>query len=247
MFDQESTMVTDGGWKPQRSLDARSRRAKAAKIAALIEKRRPLAGADLLEIGTGAGIIATLLAEEVGPAGRVVSVDVDDLRTVHEGYEFHLVDGVELPFPDESFDVVVSNHTIEHVGAEDEQLTHLREIARVLRPDGVGYLASPTRWALVEPHFKVPLLSWLPPAQRTPVLRLTGRGRVYDINPRTRAGMLSLIERAGLRATDVTLEALRTTADIEQSRVARTAAALPDGALSAVRGALPTMVFLIAK
>lgn len=240
-------MVTEGGWKPKRSLDEASRRAKAAKIATLVERRRPLAGADLLEIGTGAGIISALLAERVGPSGRVVSVDVDDLRTVQEGYEFHLVDGVELPFPDESFDVVVSNHTIEHVGAEDEQLTHLREIARVLRPDGVGYLASPTRWALVEPHFKVPLLSWLPPPQRTRALRLARRGSVYDINPRTRSEMLALVEQAGLRATDVTVDAVRATADVEQGGVARTAAALPDRALTMVRGAIPTMVFLLER
>jgi hypothetical protein len=42
-------MVTEGGWKPKRSLDVESRRAKAAKIATIVEPRRPLAGADLLE------------------------------------------------------------------------------------------------------------------------------------------------------------------------------------------------------
>src|SRR5688572_24902478 len=106
-------MVTEGGWKPKRSLDRDSRRAKAAKIAALVERRRPLEGASLLEIGTGGGIITSLLAERVGAGGAVSSVDVDDLRTITEGYEFRLVDGVELPFDDDRFDVVVSNHTIE--------------------------------------------------------------------------------------------------------------------------------------
>ena len=136
-------MVTEGGWKPKRSLDVESRRAKAAKIT-LVERRRTLAGADVLEIGTGGGIIASLLAERVGDAGTVWSVDVDDLRTVTDGYQFRLVEGVELPFDDDRFDVVVSNHTIEHVGGPDAQLVHLREIARVLRPGGVGYPASPT-------------------------------------------------------------------------------------------------------
>jgi SAM-dependent methyltransferase len=238
-------MVTEGGWTPKRSLDRDSRRAKAAKIAALVERRRPLEGASLLEIGTGGGIITSLLAERVGDGGTVSSVDVDDLRTITEGYEFRLVDGVELPFDDDRFDVVVSNHTIEHVGGPEAQLVHLREIARVLRPDGVGYLASPTRWALVEPHFKVPMLSWLPPDARTRALRWSRRGSVYDISPRTRPELVELIDQAGLDATDVTVDALRVTADVEQGRAGRVAAALPDGVLRQARGAFPTMVFVL--
>jgi SAM-dependent methyltransferase len=239
-------MVTEGGWKPKRSLDGESRRAKAAKVAALIEPRRPLEGAQLLEIGTGGGIITSLLAERVGDRGRVASVDVDDLRTVTDGYEFRVVTGVELPFDDDEFDVVVSNHTIEHVGGTAQQLVHLREIARVMRPDGVGYLASPSRWALVEPHFKVPMLSWLPPAARSRALRLSRRGSVYDISPRTRPELVALIDQAGLRGTDATLDALRVTADVEHGPVTRAAAGLPDRVLAAARGAIPTMVFLLS-
>jgi SAM-dependent methyltransferase len=238
-------MVTEGGWKPKRSLDRESRRAKASKIAALVGERRTLPGADVLEIGTGAGIIASLLAEEVGPGGSVSSVDVDDLRTETAGYEFRLVDGVELPFGDDVFDIVVSNHTIEHVGGPEAQLVHLREIARVLRPGGVGYLASPTRWALVEPHFKVPLLSWLPAGARDRALRLSRRGDVYDISPRSRPEMLRLIERAGLRATDVTGDAVRETAEREPGRLNAATSALPAGALGLAARIAPTMVFLL--
>jgi SAM-dependent methyltransferase len=238
-------MVTEGGWKPKRSLERESRRGKAAKIAVLVEQRRPLAGARLLEIGTGGGIITSLLAEEVGSAGRVFSVDVDDLRTVADGYEFCLVEGVELPFDDDAFDVVVSNHTIEHVGGPDAQLVHLQEIARVLRPTGVGYLASPSRWALLEPHFKVPLLSWLPVSARDRALRLSRRGRVYDISPRSRPELLDLIDRAGLQADDVTIDALRVTAGVEKSSLARAANAVPESLLTLGRGALPTMVMLL--
>jgi SAM-dependent methyltransferase len=239
-------MVTEGGWKPKRSLDRKSRRAKAAKIAAIVERRRPLAGSRLLEIGTGGGIITSLLAEHVGATGEVVSVDVDDLRTVIDGYEFQLVEGVELPFDDDAFDVVVSNHTIEHVGGPDAQLVHLCEIARVLRSDGVCYLASPSRWALVEPHFKVPMLSWLPPSARTKALRFSRRGQVYDISPRTRPELLELVAGAGLEADDVTIDALRVTAGVENSALARAASTAPESALTLARGALPTMVMLLS-
>lgn len=239
-------MGTEGGWRAGRCLEPASRRAKEAKITALIEMHRPLKGTQLLDIGTGAGIVCSLLAEHVGPEGKVHSVDVDDLRTTTEGYEFTLVEGVELPYDDDSFDIVVSNHTIEHVGGLDQQLIHLREVARVLRDDGLGYLASPSRWALVEPHFRVPMLSWPPPAARDRLLRVSRQGTVYDISPRTRPELLSLVAEAGLQATDATLDALRVMADVEDvSRLASLAAAAPERLLRATRGVMPTIVFLL--
>lgn len=239
-------MVVEGGWKPKRSLDRSSRRAKADKIAAILERQRPLRGARLLEIGTGGGIITSLLAERVGDTGVVWSVDVDDLRTVTEGYSFTLVEGTTLPFGDDEFDIVISNHTVEHVGDHAAQTNHLTEIDRVLRPEGIGYLAAPTRWALIEPHFKVPLLSWLPASLRSPALRATRRGSVYDINPRSRRQLLALVQAAGLQSTEVTTEALRLTVGLERpSPAARLAAASPDGMLRMLRWAIPTMVFLL--
>ncbi|HEX5365470.1 MAG TPA: class I SAM-dependent methyltransferase [Acidimicrobiales bacterium] len=240
-------MVTKGGWTPKLSLDVDSRRAKAAKIATLVERRRPLRGATLLEVGTGAGVIATLLADHVGPEGTVVSVDVQDLRTVTDGYQFELVDGPHLPFPVGSFDVVVSNHTIEHVGGPVEQSVHLCELARILRPGGVGYVASPSRWAVVEPHFKVPFLSWLPVAVRTPALRASGRGSVYDISPRTRREMRDLIARAGLRATDVTADAVQAVAELEPGGAGRVASRVPGAVVRAGRHLMPTMVFVVHR
>lgn len=68
-------------------------------------------------------------------------MDVVDNRLVSYGYRYHEVEGVALPFADMNFDVVVSNHVIEHVGDEKAQVQHLHEIRRVMRPDGVGYLA----------------------------------------------------------------------------------------------------------
>jgi SAM-dependent methyltransferase len=238
-------MATDGGWKPTLSLDRESRRAKASKIVALIEHRRRLTGSRLLEIGTGGGFIASLLSERVGTEGGVWSVDIDDMRQETQGYRFDLVKGTELPFDDNSFDVVVSNHTIEHVGDVDQQRVHLCEIARTLRPDGLAYLSSPTRWALVEPHFKVPMLGWLPPAARTAALRLSRRGQVYDISPRSRGELLRLISEAGLSAEDVTIEALEVMAQTEPGLVAKTASKTPRVLLRTARGALPTMVFII--
>src|SRR3546814_13212696 len=77
----------------------------------------------------------------------------------------------------------LSNHVIEHVGNADAQRHHLVEIRRVLAPDGVVYFAAPNRWRLVEPHFRLPFLSWLPHPASDRYLRLMCRGIHYDFHP----------------------------------------------------------------
>ena len=69
-------------------------------------------------------------------------------------------DARHLPFADRSFDYVVSNAVIEHVGGPACAQRMIAESRRVAR---VGYLhTTPNRWFPVEPHLMVPLLHWLP-------------------------------------------------------------------------------------
>lgn len=55
------------------------------------------------------------------------------------------VDLLELPYAEESFDIVICNHVLEHV-ADDRRA--LREIRRVLRADGYAIVMSPIDAAL---------------------------------------------------------------------------------------------------
>jgi SAM-dependent methyltransferase len=60
---------------------------------------------------------------------------------------------IELPFPDRSLDVAIGFDVIEHlVGGESWQLRFLREIRRVLRPDGLLLLTTPNRLCPFEGH-----------------------------------------------------------------------------------------------
>jgi SAM-dependent methyltransferase len=230
------------------SLDAESRAKKAEKIRAILERERKLAGTALLEIGVGSGVIAAALAEAVGPEGQVWGVDIRDSRVVTNGFRFVRTEGTTLPFADRFFDVVVSNHVIEHVGIRSDQLDHLREIARVLKDDGVGYLATPNRWTLVEPHFRLPLLSWLPAGSRTAAVRLARRGRRYDCDPLSRAELLELCSRAGLEPTDRTLEGIGLTVEIEDpSSVARLFAEAPRVVHRAALPLVPTHILTLRR
>ncbi len=230
------------------SVDLRSREKKAEKIRTILEAERELRGGVLLEIGVGSGAIAARLADAVTPSGEVWGVDVRDSRVVTEGFHFGIVEDTTLPFADGFFDVVVSNHVIEHVGPPPKQLGHLREVARVLKDDGVAYLATPNRWALLEPHFRLPLLSWLPVPARTPYVRLARRGRDYDCDPRTRAELFELCASAGLDATERTLEAVRLTIEIEDARsLVRRLTGVPERVLRALLPLVPTHILILRK
>lgn len=96
-------------------------------------------GARVLEIGCGSGEVSTWAAE----AGRGLTVTASDLFDAADGMQSHpavtfvgSAPAEALPFPAESFDLVVSNFAIEYAPREGA----LAELARVVRPGGSAVL-----------------------------------------------------------------------------------------------------------
>jgi len=228
------------------SVNVEHRERKAEKIRRLIETCRPLARADILEVGAGAGVVSRALGCAAGSAGSATAVDVVDQRVVVDGYDFLEVDGARLPFPDASFDVVVSNHVLEHVGDREEQRIHLSEIHRVLRPDGLCYLATPNRWTFVEPHYKLLLLSWLPRSLRTPYLRTRSKGNEYDCDPLGPQELPRLVTKAGFHYEQKTFEAMRILLQTEAvSPVGRAVLSAPKFLVRLLYPVVPTFVLVL--
>lgn len=227
------------------TLDLTTREAKSKKIARLLDM--PPVHGRLLEVGTGAGGIAHYFATRYSPPFDVDAVDVTDNRQISTGYRFTRVDGTTLPFTDEIFDVVVTNHVIEHVGDRAAQLHHLQEIRRVLRGKGKVYLAVPNRWMLVEPHYRLAFLSWLPRAWRSPYLRASGRGSIYDCEPLRRFEVEALACEAGFQSRNVSIRALRVLVDIESDAdwLVRLIARAPDVCLRLFERIIPTHVYVL--
>jgi SAM-dependent methyltransferase len=122
-------------------VEFRNRTGKAQMIEAILSRELggPVEGFDLLDVGCGNGDISRFFA----PRNRVTGVDVRDRRNGRlEPFRFVQIESEALPFDDASFDLVVSHHVIEHV---PDQRRHLDEIWRVLRPEGVCYLATPNK------------------------------------------------------------------------------------------------------
>ena len=114
---------------------------KASMIEVFLQEalKNKVSGYRLLDIGCGNGMIS----EHFASANEVVGVDVDDQRkTTNSNFHFHQVSSAKLPFDDESFDIALSHHVIEHI---PDQETHLLEMHRVLSSNGIGYLGTPNR------------------------------------------------------------------------------------------------------
>ena len=100
-------------------------------------------GETVLDLGSGGGIDVLLSAKRVGPTGKAYGLDMTDemLALARENQAKAGVDNVEwlkgtiedIPLPDASVDVVISNCVINLSGDKDRTL---REAARVLRPGG---------------------------------------------------------------------------------------------------------------
>jgi SAM-dependent methyltransferase len=224
--------------------DIAHRERKADKIRHLIEQTHPLAGCDLLKVGAGAGVISRALSRIVGAEGSVTAVDVVDERVVTDGYRFQQVEDARLPFGDGCFDVAVSNHVIEHVGPRPAQRVHLQEIRRVLRPDGLLYLAAPNRWTLVEPHFRLPVLSWLPHGLADRYVQAAGRGTRYDCWPRGPRGLRALFAETGFEIINLCPAAVRLETAQRRGPIARVLRATPDAVLRRLTLLTPSLIFL---
>ncbi len=184
------------------SKDKASRIKKAQKIVEIFESTKSLKGKRVLDIGTGSGYIAHALSIR---AKDVVSVDIIDDRKIKEGYTQKIVTNELLPFKDKQFDFVVTNQVLEHV---PDQPKHVSEIRRVLKDDGVVYLASPNKWWTTDPHYKLPFISWLPRPIASFYLK-TVKKRKWDIYSVSLRRLKKLSKDQGFEVIDKFWEVLK--------------------------------------
>jgi ubiquinone/menaquinone biosynthesis C-methylase UbiE len=101
-------------------------------------------GESVLDIGCGTGGLAIAAARQVGATGSVRGIDpsppmIDRARRkaskARLGITFDLAHSQSLPFPDATFDVILSTLMLHHIPRADREKA-LREVRRVLKPTG---------------------------------------------------------------------------------------------------------------
>jgi ubiquinone/menaquinone biosynthesis C-methylase UbiE len=101
-------------------------------------------GDSVLEIGCGTGTLTLAAKAQAGPYGSVAGMDIAPemvararQKAARKGVDVSFAEGsiAAIPFPDQSFDVVICSFMIFHM-PESVQKEGIREISRVLRPGG---------------------------------------------------------------------------------------------------------------
>jgi SAM-dependent methyltransferase len=103
---------------------------------------------NILVVGCGSGREAGMLARAFG--ADVVGIDLgDDYTFDHQGSapaKLFFMDAREMTFPCNSFDMVFSFHTLEHI---PEPQRALKEMSRVLRSGGIYMVGTPNKSRLI--------------------------------------------------------------------------------------------------
>ncbi len=133
--------------------------------------------ARVLENGCGLGVYVEKLRHALRTPS-VFGLEYDFERAAEAGWRnppslVVCAAGEHLPYPDNSFDLILSNEVIEHVQDDGAAAA---EMVRTLRPGGRIVLFAPNRWYPVETHgvywrgqYKfgnIPLVNYLPDALR---------------------------------------------------------------------------------
>src|SRR6266487_5028954 len=117
-------------------LIARMRRALLTQMGDLSNKK-------VLDVGSGTGTMSIMI-KQVHPTAEVVGLDGDSQileiarsKAQNLGIEIRFDQGMafDLPYPNESFDVVLTSMMLHHLSRDDKQTT-AQEMYRVLRPGG---------------------------------------------------------------------------------------------------------------
>jgi SAM-dependent methyltransferase len=125
-------------------------------------------GEIVLDLGSGGGIDVLLSARRVGPAGKAYGLDMTDemlalanenkRRAGIENVEFLKGEIEQIPLPDESVDVVISNCVI-NLSADKNAV--LREAFRVLKPGGRFTVSDVVTRGEMLPEIRKSVLLWV--------------------------------------------------------------------------------------
>src|SRR3954453_12508312 len=125
-------------------------------------------GEVVLDLGSGGGIDVLLSARRVAPGGKAYGLDMTDemLALANENKRKSGIENVEflkgeienIPFPDNSVDVIISNCVI-NLSADKDKV--LREALRVLKPGGRFAVSDVVTRGEILPEVRQNVLAWV--------------------------------------------------------------------------------------
>jgi ubiquinone/menaquinone biosynthesis C-methylase UbiE len=136
-----------------------------------------LCGAGVSGTEPNEGIVERLIASK---AREVLAFDVYDRGP--QPWPFIVADGRDMPFASQSYDLIVANAVIEHVGDKGDQQNFVRDHMRVAK---AFVITTPNKWFPVEAHTSAVFRHWSPSwrSKRNEFTRLLSRREFVELLP----------------------------------------------------------------
>ncbi|HEX9636022.1 MAG TPA: class I SAM-dependent methyltransferase [Acidobacteriota bacterium] len=189
-------------------LDEAYKTEQGRRLSAVLAEAGPFpAGAVALDLGCSGGFSTRELAARFA---KVIGFDLDPhavrfaQRQLPPQVLMLVADGLRLPLRPASVAAILCSQIYEHV-PDPERL--MREMERALAPGGVICFGATNKWIVIEPHYRLPFLSWLPRRWADAyVRRARGLDRYYE-RLKSRRQLRRLC--AGFEIEDFTLRMVR--------------------------------------
>lgn len=170
----------------------------------------------ILDVGSGRGAFLIAAAREGVHAQGIEYNPLNVLRTKDQAQEIgatvSVIQGVAeaLPYPDAAFDFINVCEVLEHVA--DPHLV-MKEVMRVLVPNGLVYVSIPNRYGFRDPHYLLYGINWLPRRVAEQVMRVLGLNKGHskedsgqqslsEMHYMTKKQFEAFLSQYGLRFTD---------------------------------------------
>lgn len=99
--------------------------------------------------------------------------DASWMEKEYKGLKFKQGTALEMPFEDNTFEMVFSSAVIEHVGSNQNQSKFIRECFRIAKK--YVFITTPNRYHPIELHTAIPLIHWLPKNIHRKTLKIIGK------------------------------------------------------------------------
>jgi len=181
-------------------LDFNDRQIKVDKMLAILKDCGEISFETTKQLAVDIGCSRGFFTSALSPYFQnVFGIDIDSHaiglaahETQKSNLHYVIADSLRLPFKDDSVDLIICNHVYEHVPRAEQLFS---EIHRVLKDTGACYLGSASRFIIIEPHYNLPFLSWLPKCLAHRYMRIMGKGEYYYETLQTYWGIKRLISR----------------------------------------------------
>ena len=132
----------------------------------------------LLDVGTTANNDKNhnLILQKTLKNKNITCLSNQDISSLKKKYtnvkNFFIGDGCDNQFEDNTFDIIYSNATIEHVGSYNNQKLFISECVRVSKKN--IFITTPNRYFFLDFHTKIPFIHFLPKKIHRKILNLLG-------------------------------------------------------------------------